>query len=569
MNKKNTFSKLIKILKPYKSKLFLTLISAVAISLVSLLDSFLLSYAIDNVLVSNATLTLITISIIMLLVVLLNISLIGIKGLLIQKISYSMDIDLMQKFYAKVFQLPFSVLENHKSGELASRLNDTRKVRNAISYGLISILTNLITFFIVGFALLKLNKAMLLISCIFIIVLGIVAAIFGKFYKKQYPLDMETYSDLQAFTTESFTGIETIKTMPASTSFLNEYKKKQFKSMKISWNIDEKCIMQDSFVAVLSRASSIIVMISGFYFVMKGSITLGQVAAFLSLSGFFSSSVDALINLQAGIHEAFAAVNRLFEILYDDSSVSEGSGKPESTEVDVFFDKINFSYSNEKNVYKNFSLKIKSGEWISFIGKTGCGKTTLTKLLLKFYKPQNGKILWNNIDLQNIDTDWLYSKIAYIPQNIVLFAGTLIDNITLFNNSYDFEKIQEVTKLVGIYDKIMSLPKNFDSLIGENGASLSGGEKQKIAIARALLKNPLLIIFDEATSNLDVFSEKQIVQIIKELHKKGLTIITIAHRLSTIHDCDKIIVLDNGKIIEEGTHEKLIQKNGLYKQMIF
>lgn len=237
MNKKNTFSKLIKILKPYKSKLILTLISALAISLVSLLDSFLLSYAIDNVLVSNATLTLITISIIMLLVVLLNISVIGIKGLLIQKISYSMDIDLMQKFYAKVFQLPFSVLENHKSGELASRLNDTRKVRNAISYGLISILTNLITFFIVGFALLKLNKAMLLISCIFIIILGIVAAVFGKFYKKQYPLDMETYSDLQAFTTESFTGIETIKTMPASTSFLNEYKKKQVKSMKISWTL--------------------------------------------------------------------------------------------------------------------------------------------------------------------------------------------------------------------------------------------------------------------------------------------------------------------------------------------
>lgn len=188
---------------------------------------------------------------------------------------------------------------------------------------------------------------------------------------------------------------------------------------------------------------------------------------------------------------------------------------------------------------------------------------------MKFYKPQNGKILWNNIDLQNIDTDWLYSKIAYIPQNIVLFAGTMIDNITLFNNSYNFEKIQEVTKLVGIYDKIMSLPKSFDSLIGENGASLSGGEKQKIAIARALLKNPLLIIFDEATSNLDVFSEKQIVQIIKELHKKGLTIITIAHRLSTIHDCDRIIVLDNGRITEEGTHEKLIQKDGIYKQMIF
>ena len=180
----------------------------------------------------------------------------------------------------------------------------------------------------------------------------------------------------------------------------------------------------------------------------------------------------------------------------------------------------------------------------------------------------DGKILWNNIDLQNIDTDWLYSKIAYIPQNIVLFAGTMIDNITLFNNSYNFEKIQEVTKLVGIYDKIMSLPKSFDSLIGENGASLSGGEKQKIAIARALLKNPLLIIFDEATSNLDVFSEKQIVQIIKELHKKGLTIITIAHRLSTIRNADIIFFVDHGEIVERGNHEELLALNGDYAMMV-
>lgn len=227
-----------------------------------------------------------------------------------------------------------------------------------------------------------------------------------------------------------------------------------------------------------------------------------------------------------------------------------------------------FFYTDKKNIYENFSLKIKQGEWISFIGKTGCGKTTLTKLLLKFYKVQNGQILWNGTDLNNINTNWLYSKIAYIPQNIVLFAGTLFENITLFNNSYTEEKVYDITKLVGIYDKIMSLPDGFNSFVGENGTSLSGGEKQKIAICRALLKNPLLMIFDEATSNLDVFSEKQIVQIIKELHNQGLTIITIAHRLSTIHDCDRIIVLDNGKIIGEGTHKELMDNQGVYSEMI-
>ncbi|MBR5646355.1 MAG: ATP-binding cassette domain-containing protein [Treponema sp.] len=236
--------------------------------------------------------------------------------------------------------------------------------------------------------------------------------------------------------------------------------------------------------------------------------------------------------------------------------------------MEIIFDNINFSYSNEKFIYENFELKIAKGEWISFIGKTGCGKTTLTKLLLKFYKPQSGRILLNGIDLQNINTEWVYSKIGYIPQDIVLFAGTILDNITLFNKSYKKEKIDDITKLVGIYDKIISLPDGFNTLIGEIGASLSGGEKQKIAIARVLLKEPLIMIFDEATSNLDVFSEKQIVQIIKNLHAKGMIIITIAHRLSTIRDSNTIIVLDNGKIIEKGNHKELMKKNGLYKQMI-
>lgn len=568
MINKNTLKNVIEIIKLFKTQLIITLISAIAISLVSIFDSFLLSYAIDNILVSNAKITLITISVIMFLVALLSISLSGIKDLLIQKISYSMDIVLMQKFYKKVFKLPFFILEKHKSGELTSRLNDTRKVRNALSYGLISILTNLITFLIIGFALIKLNSKLFLFSCIFIIVLGIVSIVFGRFYKKQYPLDMETYSDLQAFTTESFTGIETIKTMPASDCFLAEYKKRQYKSMKISWNIDEKCILQNTIVSFFSRTSSILTMILGFYFVMKENISLGQVAAFLSLSGFFSSSVNGLINLQAGIQEAFSAINRLFEILLDETLENDGIKQPQNIQPEIIFDKVSFFYTDKKNIYENFSLKIKQGEWISFIGKTGCGKTTLTKLLLKFYKVQNGQILWNGTDLNNINTNWLYSKIAYIPQNIVLFAGTLFENITLFNNSYTEEKVYDITKLVGIYDKIMSLPDGFNSLVGENGTSLSGGEKQKIAICRALLKNPLLMIFDEATSNLDVFSEKQIVQIIKELHNQGLTIITIAHRLSTIHGCDRIIVLDNGKIIEEGTHKELMDNQGVYSEMI-
>ncbi len=568
MDKKKTFSEILKILKPYKGQLIIAQIVAIIISFVSLLDSFLLSYLIDSVLVSNTEVTLLTISIIMFLVGVLCVSLNGIKELLIQKNSYSMNIDLMLKFYEKVLNLPLYVLEKHKSGELVARLNDARKVQNALSYGLISILTNLISFFIVGIALIKLNKTMFFISCIFIFTLGFVSIIFGKYYKRQFPVNLENYSDLQAFTSESFAGIETIKTMPASSAFYNEYKKRQYKTMRINRNIDEKCVLQNSLITILSRASSILVLIFGFYFVMKEKNSLGQIAAFLSLNGFFSSSVNSLINLQAKIQESLAAFDRLYEILAKENFENEGKEKPENIRPEILFEKINFSYSNEKLIYEKFELKISRGEWISFIGKTGCGKTTLTKLLLKFYKPQKGRILWNDIDLQNIDTEWLFSKIGYIPQDIILFAGTISENITLFNDAYKKGQIEEVAKLVGIYDKIVSLPNGFDTLVGEKGTSLSGGEKQKIAIARALLKKPLLLIFDEATSNLDVFSEKQIVEVIKKIHENGMTIITITHRLSTIRDSDCIIVLEDGKIIEKGKHEDLLKKNGRYKEMI-
>lgn len=568
MNNKKLISNLLYIIKPYKSDVVITIILAFLISLISVFDSFLLSYSIDNILVSNTKATLFTICLIMLLVVLLNVSLTGIKNLLIQKISYSMDIELMQNFYEKVFKLPFVILEKHKSGELTSRMNDVKKVQGALSYGLISIITNIITFVIVGIVLIKINKEMFFISCIFIFILGIIALAFGKYYTKRYPIDMEIYSDLQAFTTESFSGIETIKAMSATSLFFNEYKKRKLRSMVVSWGISEKCIIQDSLITIISRVSSILVLIIGFYNVINGSMSLGQIASFLTLSAFFSSSVSALISLQSRIQEAYAALKRLYEILTDEIIEGNGTCKPADNQVLLIYDNITFSYMNDKSVLECFYLSIKNGEWISFIGKTGCGKTTLIKLLLRFYEPKCGKILWNDIDLKEIDRQWLYSKIAYIPQDIVLFAGTIFDNITMFNSLCKKDEVIEITKMVGIYDKIASLPEGFETTLGERGTSLSGGEKQKIAIARALVKRPILLIFDEATSNLDVMSEKQIVQIIKNLHKNGLTIITIAHRLTTIKESDKIIVLDRGKIVEEGNHAELMKRNGIYREML-
>lgn len=562
------FNQIRSILHKYQKYFIINLLSTFFISLFNIIDSLVLSYIIDNSLNTNSKLSFISIILFMFILTFLNISLSGIKNLLTQKLSYKIEIHLSDDFFETVINQNFTFLEKHKTGELISKLNDTIKVRVMLSEGLISLLTNIIIFFVIGFALLKINMQLFFILLISTFIMSIISIFFWKFYKRYFVLFKESYSDLQSFITNCFLNIETIKTMPATNNFKKEYKKRQKSTLEKSFDISEKSILQKSLGDFIEKLTSILILLFGCFFVISNKMSLGQVIAFISLCGFFSTSVSELLDLQASYQESLIALKRLFEILNSKQVEEETEFLPEANNLTISFNNINFSYPDTTNIFNNFSLSIYKGEWISLVGKTGCGKTTLIKLLLKFYSIQEGSILLNNTNLYKINTNWLYKKIAYIPQHVALFSGTIIDNITLYTKNIEMNRIIEITKLTGIYDKIISLPNKFNTLVSENGSTLSGGEKQKIAITRALLKDPLLIIFDEATSNLDIFSEKQITKIIKTLHEKGLSIITIAHKLSTITECDRIIVLENGSIVEEGSHLELLSLNGTYSKMV-
>ena len=380
INKKNII-RLLKLISSYKKELFITLVSTIIISLIGIIDSLLLSYLIDNVLYSNAKFTLFTIAIIMILISIFQIALKGYKNILIQKISYVMDINLMIEFYIKILHIKYCFFEKHKTGELLSRLNDTRIVRNALSEGLIAVVTNVLMFIIVGSALFYINGLLFFILFISVIILGFIVIHFGNFFSKSYPISMEKDASLQAFITESFSGIETIKTFPSIAAFTNQYEEKQFDKMKINWNITEKCIIQNSVSSITDKIVSVLILILGALFVMNDEMTLGQIASFISLSGFFTSSILTLLDLQAGIQEAFAACNRLFEILDEESDNLENGLKINNQKIKINFNNVDFTYSNETELYKNFNIEINSGEWISFVGKTGCGKTTLARLM--------------------------------------------------------------------------------------------------------------------------------------------------------------------------------------------
>ena len=241
--------------------------------------------------------------------------------------------------------------------------------------------------------------------------------------------------------------------------------------------------------------------------------------------------------------------------------------EPETVEGNIVFQDVAFRYGTRKYVYENISFAIQKGQWIAFVGPSGCGKTTLIKLLLKFYLPESGSIHIDNYDIRDLDASAIRSHIGYVPQDIFLFSGSIADNIALHKPSATLEEIMEAAQKTGAHEFINTLPDRYNTILGERGATLSGGEKQRLALTRAVLGSPQVLILDEATSNLDTVSEKLVHQTIETLRKERITTILIAHRLSTVVNCDTIFVIDKGQIVQKGPHKELVKKEGLYQRL--
>ena len=269
------------------------------------------------------------------------------------------------------------------------------------------------------------------------------------------------------------------------------------------------------------------------------------------------------------MQEAFIAAQRVGEILElePENKLTEQTLTIDKIIGNIKFTNVNFAYGSRKPIYQNLNLTINAGQWVGIVGPSGSGKSTLAKLLLKNYSIQSGEILIDENNINQIDTVSLRSLIGYVPQDIFLFSGSIYDNITLHNKNYNISDVIEAAKKAGADSFIQKLPKKYETILGEHGIGLSGGEKQRIALTRALLGKPSLIILDEATSNLDNSSEQDIHNVIKSLNKSNITVILIAHRLSTVINCDNILVLQNGSLVQQGTHKKLIRCSGVYKQL--
>lgn len=340
-------------------------------------------------------------------------------------------------------------------------------------------------------------------------------------------------------------------------------------AINTSWMLNKYGISQNLISGMINGISGILIYWIGCASIIGETLSFGTLITFNSLLGYFTGPLFRLVNIQNSIQEALVAAERVGEILELESEKDENKKYLQPTKIKghIKFEDVSFSYGSRLPIYKNLNLEIEPNSWTAFVGASGCGKSTFVKLILKFYEANGGKIILDGNDIRDIDSTYLRSKIGYVPQDIFLFSGTVRENISFHAQNVSLEEIIEVAKKARADEFIQKLPKRYDTILGEHGIGLSGGEKQRLALARALLGNPSFLILDEATSSLDTISEKEIYKIIKNLRNKNISVISIAHRLSTVMNCDKIFVMQDGKIIQSGNHQKLILEDGFYKKM--
>jgi len=368
---------------------------------------------------------------------------------------------------------------------------------------------------------------------------------------------------------ESIQNIETIKSQNDEKNQIHKLELRFVNLLKIGYREGTLSNVQGAISGFANSLGNLVFMGVGALFIIDGEMSIGDLLVFQTLSGYFTEPVQNLVGLQLTFQEASIAMKRLSELMSLDREDRDAENKISGIDLsgDIVFKNVSFAYGSRPPIIDNFNLMIPAGKKVALVGESGAGKSTLVKMLLKFVDVNEGKVSISGYDLQDLDHNDIRQRIAYIPQTIQLFSGTIMDNLKVGNPKATYEQMISVCRMSGAHSFIEKMPNRYGSFIEEGGSNFSGGEKQRLAIARALLSKSELFIFDEATSNLDSFSEQKMLDLIFN-RMKGVTSLIIAHRLSTIVYCDLICFIENGKIIEQGTHNQLIAHNGKYAKMI-
>lgn len=567
--KEKLWTRLLHLVKPSKSILIQALVGALVYSVLGLSVSIYVGRLVDNVIPGGNSNLLNLLGIVMLVIIVYRFILIIFQSVFVLKTGQRIDASLILGYYHQLLRLPKSFFDNMRTGEIISRIGDAVKIRvfvNDVSISLVLNLFILTVSFIIMFAFYW-KLALIILSVIpFYYIIYLVS---NKLNKKTQRVVMERSADLEAQLVESLSSAATIKRFSLE-SIANLKTESRFVGVLESvYKSGMNSIFSSTASSLITQIITVLVMWIGAGYVIKTHITAGELLSFYAIIGYFTGPVSGIINYNRTLQDARIAADRLFEIF--DLDPEDDNGKIELVPQligDIQFDNVSFRYGTRATIFESLNLTIKKGTFTAIVGESGSGKTTIISLLHRLYPLNGGCIRIGSNDISNFSNLSLRKVMACVPQEIELFTGTIAENIAPAELNLDMHRILEVCNNLGMSKFIESLPGGFNAMLGEHGSKLSGGQRQLIAIARAMYLNPEILILDEATSSLDPITESHIQGTLSEFIRSGRTLVVIAHRLSTIRRADIIYVLDKGQVVESGTFSELVDSDGYFLEML-
>jgi subfamily B ATP-binding cassette protein HlyB/CyaB len=545
------------------------LLASFFIQLFALITPLFFQVVMDKVLVHKGLTTLDVLALGFLVVALFDAILGGIRNYVFSHTTNRVDVELGAKLYNHLMGLPLPYFEARQVGQSVARVRELDTIRNFITGSALTLCIDLLFTFVFFAVMWYYSPLLTLIVMGTIPLYVLLSVVITPILRARLDKKFQYGAANQAFLTESITGVETVKACALEPQMQRHWEDQLAKYVNASFGTQHLGNIANQIAGFISKLTTLGIIFFGAYAVMAGDMTVGMLVAFNMLAGQVSGPILKLVQLWQDFQQAGISVKRLGDIL---NTPREPGFNPNRSTLpqlkgEVRLESVRFRYRPDGPVVlDNVNLEVNPGEVIGIVGRSGSGKSTLTKLIQRFYLPEGGRVLVDNVDLGVVDTAWLRRNIGVVLQENFLFNRSVRENIALTNPGLPMEAVVQAAQLAGAHEFILELPEGYDNLVGEQGCNLSGGQRQRIAIARALITNPRILIFDEATSALDYESER-IIQENMAAICKGRTVFVIAHRLSTVRQCDRIIVMDKGKIIEIGNHDQLMEHNGYYAKL--
>lgn len=558
--------KLLEYLKPYKLKSFIVILLMIIVMICGIINPLLLEIAIDNYVVNKNVNGLMVIGVVLIIVNLIAWILSKIRWTMITSVTNNILVNIRHELYSHIQYLSFDFFDSRPVGKILARVvGDVNALKNLFSQSIQSFIPQLLNLLCVAVIMFILNFKLAIACVILLPLLGIAMFYIEIHSRKRWEVYRNKRSNLNGFTHEDFSGIKVVQGFAKE-----EGTEKNFKAMvKELSDAFVKAVKLNDFFWPLVELSwgvgTLVVFAVGYKLVMNNEIKIGTLIAFLMYVGMFWRPIMNLSSFYNTLITNFSAADRIFDILDVKPIIKNSKNAKKIGKIygNVEFKNVNFSYDENTKVLKNVSFKVNKGERIALVGATGAGKSTIISLISRFYDPTSGEVLVDGKNIKYVDLESLRSQMGIMLQDTFLFSTTIMENIRYGKLDATDEEVIAAAKAVNAHDFIMKLEKGYKTEVNERGSRLSLGQRQLVSFARALLANPRILILDEATSNIDTETERLVQSGIEKL-LASRTSFVVAHRLSTIRDCDKIMVINNGRIEEVGNHDELIRNKGSY-----